>query len=72
MIPEFTHSAAIGKSNDTLRYAEQIAGQVQKAWHDCGHTNVEVWVETLPTHQNRRIFTTKSNLVNGLPPKEGK
>jgi hypothetical protein len=53
--------------------AIKLARKVEKYWHSRGYKEVIVWVmgEYAPLRgQSRPIYVVRSNLKNGLPPRE--
>lgn len=44
---------------------------IREAWWCAGVANVELWIEpSITSGRNRQPARVRSNLVNGLPPKE--
>jgi len=53
--------------------AIKLARKVEKYWHSRGHKEVTAWVtcDLAPMRgQSRPIYVVRSNLKNGLPPRE--
>lgn len=78
-IPEFFPGDKRTRSIDARRsreYHESLARRAERAWHDLGHTNVVFCVDEIKRygmkilHNGNPLYSIRSNLVNGLPPKE--
>ena len=53
--------------------AQILASRVKNYWRQKGHAGVDVWVEQATTDKSGHpVFGLRSNLVRGLPPREGR
>jgi hypothetical protein len=57
----------------TLEGADLLASRLRAFWHGRGHPEVRAHVEvaSVPVgeQRKRKVFTVRSNLVGGLPPR---
>jgi hypothetical protein len=53
--------------------AALLASQIKDYWRQRGHAEVETWVQLALTDKSgHQIFAVRSNLVRGLPPRQGR
>jgi hypothetical protein len=59
--------------NDLLAFggASGLARRIEDYWRKSGHDEVVAWVEKVsPTFDGNEVYAVRSNLMNGLPPRE--
>jgi hypothetical protein len=49
--------------------SQELARRIKAYWYDRGHVDVETTVELVARTQGDPLYSVRSNLVNGMPPR---